>query len=95
MYFFGQRNLKIDIQHCFLQVYNDNIRKYTHNIKKFFTINFVEIPTKKKKKEKKFFKKNWWNLVNKKIKKILLQTRNHRQQLILNCSDSILHVCLT
>ena len=69
MHFFGQRNLKIDIQHCFLQVYNDNMRKYTHNIKKFFTINFVELPTKKKKKEKKFFKKNWWNLVNKKIKK--------------------------
>ena len=56
MYFFGQRNLKIDIQHCFLQVYNDNMRKYTHNIKKFFTINFVELPTKKKKKRKK--KKN-------------------------------------
>ena len=62
MYFFGQRNLKIDIRHCLLQVYNDKVRKYNHNIKKFFTINFVELPIKKK--------KNWWNLVNKKNKKI-------------------------
>ena len=57
MYFFGQRNLKIDIQHCFLQVYNDNMRKYTHNIKKFFTINFVELTTKKKEKKKNLKKK--------------------------------------
>ena len=49
MYFFGQRNLKIDIQHCFLQVYNDNMRKCTHNIKKFFTINFVDKKNFKKK----------------------------------------------
>ena len=76
MYFFGQRNLKIDIQHCFLQVYNDNMRKYTHNIKKFFTINFVELPTKKKEKKKNLKKKigGTWLIKKKKINKKNLAT---------------------